>query len=52
MDVLNLSNAIIARKMGRSPLDLVVDDICVLGDSFFSFLVFMSEDVSILLLTC
>lgn len=49
VDALNLSKAIIARKTGRSPLDLVVDDICLLGDNFFSFDVFMLEDVGILL---
>lgn len=40
MDALNLSKAIIARKTGCSPLDLVVDDSCVLGDRFFFFGVF------------
>ena len=40
VDALALSTTILARKMGRSPLDLVVDDICLLGDNFLSFDVF------------
>ena len=40
MDALNLSKAIRVRKTSRSSLDLIVDDICMLGDGFSSFSVY------------
>lgn len=40
VDALNLAKAIVARKVDRSPLDLIMEEFCVLGDSFESFNIF------------
>ena len=36
-DALSLSKAVAARRWGRAPLDLIIEDICLLGAEFSSF---------------
>lgn len=50
-DALTLSQAISLRKMDCSPLDLLIKDICALGESFISFHAFYVNVVGILLPT-
>ena len=40
VDALNLAKAVVRRKFGRSPLELMMEDICVLSDGFLSFNIF------------
>ena len=37
VDALNLAKAVVRRRFGRAPMDLMLEDICVLSDKFSSF---------------
>lgn len=39
-DGCNLSKAIVQKKFGQSRVNLVIEDICIMGDNLFNFLCF------------